>query len=181
MKKQKAFEALNIIYEDNKDWLKFGETKNAALLAFNGVLIFGYIRIILSESNLIPNGFLLLALGIIFISVINLLISFLPSIHKSKNLGSKKCSPDTNLRFYKEIFNLSPESYLQCIYTKYFDTDNEEYDLLELEVSYQIIAISAITMDKYRAFKRSIIITLTSIALPLIGWILHIGYYHFCS
>ncbi|MGG1685569.1 hypothetical protein [Pseudalkalibacillus sp. NRS-1564] len=57
MVQEDVIDTLQMIYKDTADWLKFVETKNAALLTLTGVILFGEIRIVvgMQPTNLIHN------------------------------------------------------------------------------------------------------------------------------
>jgi hypothetical protein len=163
-------ELLEAVYKDISDWLKFIEAKNAAALTFNGVLIFGYFRVL--NSNFYEGITIPFNLGVIFciLSILISLGSFLPRLTQSLKLGTAYATNKTNFRFYGDIHELSPINYINGI-IKYYETgqDLNSYKKEDLDLAIQIVTVSKITILKAKYFKWSSIITLINILIvPLL-------------
>jgi hypothetical protein len=161
------------MYKDVIEWLKFAETKNAALLTFNGVLVFGIIGL-LSNSNkyiktLFPQAFI--GIYLLIVSTLLLLVSFLPFFNAVKSLKDAIPTRLTNFRYYKDIYKLSPEVYLKSIYRIYCNTDISTFNKGELDLAYQIVILSIITIRKYKIFTLSLILSGLSIIIPIV-WVI---------
>src|SRR5690554_7337941 len=82
-------EHLEYIFSNVNDWLKFAEAKSATLLAANGVVLFGILRLVKDlEMNAVTMLSLFIGCICFSISLILCLSSFVPSltmpwVHKS--------------------------------------------------------------------------------------------------
>lgn len=96
---------LRDIFSNVNDWLKFAESKNAVIVAFNGAVIFGTLQIvnIKSETNIIIKLYVLTLLLFMILSFITALISFLPRIKLHWLLRNKAIESNDNLIFYGDI------------------------------------------------------------------------------
>lgn len=161
---------LEYIFSNVNDWLKFAEAKSATLLAANGVVLFGILRLVKDqELNLCST--LGLATGCIFLSIslVLCLTSFVPSlsmpwIHKRNNK-----TENDNLLFFGHIENYTPLSYLKALRSSCGnegDNDNEYLVML----AQQIITNSVITSYKYSVFKRSIWLTLIGVIAVVLSF-----------
>lgn len=103
---------LKSIFENIKDWLKFAETKNGVIVAFNGSAIFQIFQIIedIRSSDIY---FLCLIILLVFwtFSFLTALISFFPRtkipffLRRSEKVSKKKicCSTVISLSIMKKI------------------------------------------------------------------------------
>ncbi len=165
---------LEYVFSNVNDWLKFAEAKSATLLAANGVVLFGILRLV-NDLQLKSYVSCVVGVGCIFfvISLLLCLSSFIPSlsfpwVHKKHN----KTKQD-NLLFFGHIENYTPNSYLKAVRcacgTKETDENNYCYML-----SQQIITNSVIASYKYSAFKKSIILTIAGVVVFVISAVLQI-------
>ena len=79
-------DVLKDVYKDVSDWLKFAEAKNAALLTFNGVMLFGVLRLLSSNNSVLLslNKTFLIISGILILNMGIILYSFIPGLKDSK-------------------------------------------------------------------------------------------------
>jgi len=171
-----ALEVMEHIYEDIREWLKFAETKNGALLTFNAAALFGLVTIITSKTEWLLSfkGGLTAALITLIISIFILLYSFLPSLWESKKIKDGIYSDNINLRFYKDIYKLDSETYIKELYKLYFNDGNPTISKSECHLAAQIIALSSISVRKYYTFTISLILTGVSVLVPSIDLVLYI-------
>lgn len=147
------------------DQLRFSETKIAALLAFNGALTFGVIRLFLiSNKTELQTWTILFFIIIISISFISIFFAILPTTNnKTKNTDSPK---NINIIFYNDIIKTNSNNYLETYYTKnkIASKDRKEIDI---DIANQIIKLSLITSKKFEIFKISLVFTMLSLATSL--------------
>ncbi|AMX00399.1 hypothetical protein [Rummeliibacillus stabekisii] len=156
----KVFENL---YSDTREWLKFSESKNAALLTLNVATLFGAVRLFSSQEIL--NNYLNVGL-LIFLSssILICLYSFFPK--KSKPVVIYENSEDENLLFYSNIRNLGKHRVLEKITYKYFGEAIEDNYLKDL--SNQIYDLSYLIVEKNTCFKYGVFCTALAYLLGII-------------
>jgi hypothetical protein len=164
---------LEYIFSNINDWLKFAEAKSATLLAANGVVLFGILRLVKGyEFNHFTAILVVISCMFIFSSLILTISSFIPSIkmpwiHKKSNV-----SEGDNLLFFSDIENYTPRAYLKklklaCGYEK------EQDDVYLNMLSEQIITNSVIASYKFSVFKKSIFLTVIGMIIAALGAIIH--------
>lgn len=147
---------LEKIYTDVKEWLKFAEAKNGALITFNTACLF-FLFDCLIKNKFCKSLLIVYCIGLL-ISTSILLISYIP---KLKNIDLteyicsnfiKKQSKTNNFLFYKNI-SLYSETDLLNEYIALFNPDlnleNLNYDKILIS---QIKAISNIALKKFLLF-----------------------------
>lgn len=159
-------EKLYRIYEDTKEWVKFAEAKNAALLTFNGAIFFWLLKNFTGNTQNLPQFASKLGIVLLGINIIFLLISFLPLFNTDSKPGTKLPNANTNLLFYRSIYNIIPRSYLKAISKSYFDDNNDVFTKKERDLINQILSLAKIATRKYKIF--TFCTTITIIALTII-------------
>jgi energy-coupling factor transporter transmembrane protein EcfT len=93
------------VFNNVNDWLKFSESKNAMLIAFNGASIFGISRLAnietISNSSFLKSYLLIVIICLIF-STINCLISFAPRVKIIKG-GFYNSGKIANVLFFEYL------------------------------------------------------------------------------
>ena len=157
------------------DYIKFAETKNAALLTFCSAWLLG-IANLLSSGKSIPRfvdsgfrlSFIFFALGAIVA-----ILSFLPRLAVHLNNSANRA---INLLYFGDIASMSPDEFLAESRHRYFP--EKEHSITEgyaSDLSEQIHVNSQIAMRKMRFFKwsaRSVMLALFMLISPAIGQIL---------
>jgi len=126
------------------DMLKFAEAKNAILLTFEAGIfyaLFTELPEVLSEKPLLA----LFGLPL-YLSMLILLISFVPNLNK--NISKKN---EKNLQFFGDIASLEYDKYKSNV-----DKMFNKPDLLFEDLLCQIHHNSKITRKKFQAFKQAI-------------------------
>lgn len=156
-KEIETIDVLKDLYKDVSDWLKFGEAKNVALLTFNGVLLFGILRLIQSNNSGIFNellGTLHFCSFVLSINIVIILFSFLPALKQtdhSKNMDYKEFMASRNYLFYGHINDLNEMNLLEAISEKY-KLDTAKNKKLYSDYGLQILSVSSIAWRKYKFF-----------------------------
>lgn len=160
-------EKLKDIFLNINDWLKYAETKSATLIAGNGVLIFGFGRLSLSENiNYYVSYYLIFCSILSLISLSICLLSIIPSLDmpwESKPSGTHNSD---SVIFFEHIAKYSPLSYLTKIAEKSGE-ENIDFTGYQKDLASQIIINSAIAYRKYSYFKTAIWFTLTAVTSPI--------------
>jgi hypothetical protein len=164
--KNSTAEIMKDIYKDVTEWLKFAETKNAALLTFNGVLLFGIVRILQSNVSYFT-PYTKTFTACIILLIINIcinLMSFIPALTQSKkqklksSLSNEQVN-DLNLLYYGNLKNFNEVKFLEAIIKKYNLPANDQTDEYLKDLSLQIVTLSSIATKKYIFFSISVYIT----------------------
>ena len=154
------------IFNNTNDWLKFAETKFASLLAGNGVLIFGILRLLKwQETPFLLKIYIIIVLVQLILSFIFCLVSFIPSLELPWLYKAQNPTDSDNLLFFMDISKYSPIHYLNKL-TSSLKTTNHDHSDYEIMISKQIITNSVIASRKYKLFKISIWFTVSSIVTP---------------
>ncbi|MHA4213478.1 hypothetical protein [Bacillus cereus] len=165
-------DVIKSIYEDVREWLKFAETKNAALLTFNGVVVFGVLdKIVDKISEPVIKTALIIGCSIIMISIVINLISFTPLLNRLREVQSSVMNSSVeyyNLMFYGVIKDFSPQAYLDAIKIKY----DIPVDQKNLDFAIQIVTLSQITYGKLRFFNIGLCLTFIGFLIPLLACII---------
>ncbi|MGS1020565.1 Pycsar system effector family protein [Burkholderia glumae] len=158
------------------DFLKFAETKNAALLTFCSAWLLG-IGNLLSSGKKIPFfiesgfrlSFIFFALGALFA-----IVSFLPKL----SIGSfvKSQSPSLNMLFFGDIAGISAEQFFRDSISRYRPAEGRSYsDEYIADLIVQVAVNSRIVLRKMRLFgwgARCVMFALFMLVAPAIGQIL---------
>lgn len=158
---------LNEIFSNTNDWLKFAEVKSATLLAGNGVLVFGILRLLKDEEyGQIITIYSWVVIAQLILSLVVCLVSFIPSLKMPWLFKQNSKVNNENLIYFEHIARHTPTSYLSAL-SKAFDSNQISYTQYERMLSGQIITNSVITVKKYKLFKIAIWFTLSAIVTPL--------------
>jgi uncharacterized membrane protein YeiB len=173
----KAEDILKDTYKDVTEWLKFAEAKNAALLTFNGAIVFGLLRLMSSNQEILLslNKALYFSIFILSINMLILLSSFLPALNQSKKQYprfSNENSDKLNLLYYRDLSNLSTDAYLNLLKENYM-INNELLNQHYKDLATQITTLSSIAMKKYKLFIICAYITLLSIVIIILEATIH--------
>lgn len=159
---------LRYILSSVNDWLRFAESKNAALLVANSAVIFGVLRV-LKGSTPLRDGLMLylyFSLSLLVLSGALCFLSFIPQLEIPWLASQRQTTDDDNLVFYAEIADYSPQDLLKALYRK----SNLELDdpaPLEEDYAAQIVVNSRIAVRKYRFFSAAIWLALIAIVTPV--------------
>lgn len=135
------------------DFVKFAETKNAALLTFSSAWILASVNVYNSQSTTPEwkNVFLCI-IPVFTISAITAIVSFFPRI----NLDCFHKDPERSksLLFFGDIASFSPESFRDRVAKRYFPPD--EHSVTQNfcdDMAIQIHVNSCIAVRKFNLFK----------------------------
>lgn len=162
-------EHLEYIFSNVNDWLKFAEAKSATLLAANGVLLFGIVRLASNiQQNKISTYLTIISCGIISCSLLLCLSSFIPSLTIPRM--HKKCNrtDEDNLLFFGHIENYNPSLYIDSLKASCAVNDAEETKYCYM-IADQIIANSVIASYKYSIFTKAVWLTLIGLASGILA------------
>lgn len=148
------------------DWLKFSETKNAALLALSSAWTVAATNVALRKEG-IPSGYewvLPLSIAFFLLAMVRLIWSFMPRISLPAFLSkAERRYRDTNLIFYGDIAEVDLASIAADIEARYMPATKDSYRREYLcDISQQIRIISGIAQAKFKAFRTA-------------GWLCFVG------
>jgi hypothetical protein len=148
--------------------VKFAETKNAALLAANGVTLIAVLQILTGEH---PVGdwlerYLWILAGGNTVSAVVALLSFLPVTQIPWLRRPRRREATGNLLFFGDVHRFNGTTYLQALSTA---LEQDGYASNEFERMYadQVVANSKIASRKFTYFKVAIWSTLAGLLTPI--------------
>ncbi len=155
------------------DWLKFAESKNAALLAADTALGLGLYKILRSDmpgsqSAILYVGFVI---SLLFVGAFICLVSFIPRTTIPWLATTHRPKEDDNLLFYGDIAKYDPKRYIASLY-KQSGNDVSEIKAYEEDLAEQIIINSRIALQKYGLFKTALWINVIAGVTPIGAFIL---------
>ena len=157
-------EKLYQLYSQTNELIKFAETKNAALIAFNGAVILGVLKLISDFKSahwLIIYLFFVLAMNVI--SAFIMIVALAPQMISQVQTSS--AGKGTNLLYFGSIAKLSPEDYVDRLNKVYgFTSDNAAY---ERDLARELIIVCQIAVRKFKLFKLAMAWTFAGITTPL--------------
>lgn len=138
------------------DFLKFAETKNAALLALSSAWTLATIGLECAGRKL-PTCFIYsvpLALILVLSAALLAAISFFPKVGLPAFLGGKKAGPHVrNLLFFGDIACLTVKEFEAAVHARYYPAKDEQREEYLHDLTVQISVNSSITLRKMRLFK----------------------------
>lgn len=160
------------IFGNVNDWLKFAEAKNAALITFNGVILFNSYNLFKSIFNISfwLDFYIYSFIICLILSILISLFSFYPQTNISKST-SKAPNDNDNLIFYTHIIKYKEIDYLNALNIAANQQNNKESNPSKIELNYatQIITNAKIADRKYMCFKFAIWFTMAGILTPIIA------------
>lgn len=146
---------LKFIFDNVNNWLKFAESKNAALLVANSAFIFQLFRILADKKNINSFVYCYLTICILLaaISACICLFSFVPKIRiPSIFTGKYVQEENVNLIFYGDIAKFTPKRYWEALRTQNIISEEYAQDKFFADIANQIVINSKIALTKYNFF-----------------------------
>ncbi len=160
-------EKLYQIFMNVNDWLRFSEAKNAALIAFAAVTLFGAMQTAIGPNCPKPISMCLLSYAVLSgLGLLAALFSFLPQLSIAWLWKTRKPARADNLLFFGHLESYNEKGLIDEIKRKYglkSERQGIEYDLAN-----QIIQNSKIAMKKYRIFTIALWFVISGILSPVI-------------
>jgi len=139
------------------DFIKFAETKNAALLTFASAWTLGLANFALSRDRPMPPDFqacIFISLMLFLLSALTSITSFLPKI-KLQAFHSAG-SGGENLLFFGDISTVAPEEFEHVITQRYKPTKNDSITTVYMrDLCIQVSVNSQIAQRKFVLFNRA--------------------------
>lgn len=167
MTKNAMLEFLIDQYKKVIDWVKYAETKNAALVALNGAFLFGVLNIIISEKlqNYWANIYAYLLIILFLTSLVISLISFIPRLNAPWLKINEQKGDNDNIIYFGHIAKYTPSQYLRLIDEK---LDLSDYSTSEASIySNQIVINSQVTLIKLKQFEIAAWFFLAALISPI--------------
>jgi hypothetical protein len=154
---------LEKLYNHAFDMVKFGETKNTVLIAFNGAIIVGMTKLANDTHNIYIYYYSLFILAMCGISVFICSSALIAKIkHKPHEISLPK---NDNPLFFATVAHMTYEELLEKLRVEYGCTrENEHY---ERDLARQAIITSQIASRKFKLFNVAIGFTFCGITTPL--------------
>ena len=150
------------------DWLKFAESKNTMLIAFNAATIFGITQ--LFQLEYIKNSnfwevYLVILIVIVISSTVIAMISFVPRVRMLKE--GFYASSAANCLFYEYLKGRSEVEIIQDV----CETSETSFNRFELDIANQIQQNSNIASKKLSYFTVAIWFTVIAYITPPLAFI----------
>jgi hypothetical protein len=145
------------------DMVKFGETKNTTLIAFNGAIIIGMTKLMEGEINLYLKYYLGFVIAMCSISIFIGFSSMIAKIkHNPNNLSLQR---NDNLLYFMTLAHMNHAELIKTITDQYkCNGGNPNH---EIDLARQVIITSQIAVRKYKLFNVAIGFTFTGILTPM--------------
>ena len=171
---------LKDFFDNVNSWVRFAESKNAALVTFNSAASFGLASLLTSVKS-VPStvrAYLCFCIIVLAFGAIAGLISFLPRLRVPCLFPKARTDESDNLLFFGHAAKHTPESYLTA-FSKLLGTEAGSFSSMQKTYAEQIVVNSQIALYKYRWFAVGLWFTLTVLATPIapaVGLIIHLAY-----
>jgi len=154
---------LEKLYDHAFDMVKFGETKNTVLIAFNLAFIAGLTRLAFSFFNWYIFLYLMFAIAMCAIS---LFIAASALVARTKNTPPEQPLPVSDKPlFFATVANMTQEQLLDKLNNQYHSSaENPQY---ESDLARQAIITSQIASKKFKLFNTAIAFTFGGVATPV--------------
>ena len=145
------------------DMVKFAETKNAILIAFNGAIIFGMAKLANDIDSIYLYYFLLFTIAMCSISIFISLSALVAKIRHSTNNSSFQ--QNENLLFFATLARMTQNELIKKLKTQYrCESSNEDH---EKDLARQVIITSQIAARKFKLFNIAMAFTFSGLLTPL--------------
>ncbi len=155
---------LKEIYKHSLEMLKHAETKNAALISFNGVIIIVLIKMAVDfKDYTFFFYYFCFTIAVCCVSTFLSLTSLVAQLKDKEN--ELELPEDANLMFFGNIAHFSPEELLKTLKSRYnlrSKDDNYERDLARA-----VIVTAQIAKRKHKTFNTAMAWTFSGVATPL--------------
>lgn len=152
-------------------WLKFAESKNGAIVAFNSLIVLGIVSWFSQnyyDFMLILIIYSIQLIVLLIVATLISLVSFLAIIENMDLPLTEEPQDGKNLLFFGHLSSFSPKSLLKKLSEQNGNNKND-FSPQELDYAEQIITNSKITLSKYKLFNIALWITFWGILTPLLG------------
>ena len=170
-KEERLLKVLEIV----TDWLRFAESKNAALIGFDGASIYGIIEALNSDfikRSSVWSGYAVFVIILLVLSAVSSLLSFVPNL---KPFSSKPAQGvnEPNFLFFEHLKSQSEVAIIQSI----CESDEVEFSRFEKDIANRIKHYSNIVSRKYAYFTVAVWIAVSAYITPIIAGIFAIYVY----
>lgn len=165
-------ERLRYILSNVNEWLKFAEAKNGALLAVNGAVVLGALRLADGRDFFCRwvEYYFYFAIVMGGLSGIVCLLSFLPQTQIPSLRVNSSPNEKGSLVFYGDLAGCDPSCYVRALHTQ-GGTELEAVDAFERDLAEQAIVNSRIAIWKYQLFSVALWLDVAGLLTP-IGWLI---------
>jgi hypothetical protein len=145
------------------DMVKFGETKNMSLIAFNGAMIVGMTKLLSDTKNDYLMWYLIYVIAMCGISIFICLSAIMAKIKHSSN--ETELNKSNNLLFYATVAQMTPVELIIKLKKNYeCESSNPNH---EADLAKQAIITSQIACRKFKLFNIAIGFTFAGTLTPL--------------
>jgi len=161
------------------EWLRFAETKNAALLAVDAGAVLALTKVVQGICWNTPEGiWIFTMILLLLLSCVLAMISFLPDV-VPKWKSPKRCPrEDANLLFYGDLAYYDRLSLLKAIAKQEGLSVPNNSAVLE-DYAEQIITNSRIALRKYKFFRLAMWIAVAGVVTPIIAAVILVVFIYF--
>ena len=166
-----VYEKLCLSFQNINEWLRFAETKNGVLFAFNGATIIGLLSLYKDLPKMVQEPVIFVLFPFLMLSLLVLLISFVPikdKLFRYNTEPPEDALSNINLMYFGDLKNLSISVYLTLFYNSLGYSIPESFTKIEEDLAQQIVNNSAITDNKFIFFTVCAYINLLGFSLAII-------------
>lgn len=159
----KTIDYLEKQYNHSFDMVKFGETKNTTLIAFNGAIIVGMTKLASDNFSHWIYYYFLFVITMCTISIFICISALIAKIkHTTNNISLIR---NDNLLFFATLAHMNHDELIEKIKTHYeCESSNPNH---EKDLARQVIITSQIAARKFKLFNIAMSFTFSGILTPL--------------
>jgi hypothetical protein len=154
-------------YNHSFEMVKFGESKNMSLVAFNGAVIIGFAQLLKGLNHECIRWYLYYAIGMCAISVFICLCSLVAKIKHTTN--NVRMYQSDNLMFYATLACYEPDTLIAKLEHEYGCISSGTRQ--ENDIARQVIITSQIANRKFKYFNTAIAFTISGLISPILWFI----------
>src|SRR5262245_13744248 len=169
-------ERLQHIAASVSDWVKFAESKNAAIVAFDGVMLFGLVNMLKGLTPPLGGAVRLgvyCTVALLLLALSFALCSFIPNLRMPFLSVRRPCHAQDNLVYYGDIAKYDSDTYLALL-CQHMEVDVKALHAMERYYAQQIVESAGIAQQKYRIFAGAVSLTILALLLACISGTLYL-------
>jgi len=169
-------ERLRHIAASVSEWVKFAESKNAAIVAFDSVMVFGMVNMLKGLAHPLGGAVRVgvsCTVALMLLSLLCALCSFIPNIRLPFLSARRPCNAHDNLVYYGHIAKYASDTYIASL-CQHMAVDVTALNAIERYYAQQIVESACIALQKYRMFSCAVSMTILALLIACVSGTLYL-------